>query len=424
MPSSSGQVRRSNAVLILLLLAAASVAAQQEPATDHQDHQGHQSATPTAGWTTAVDGVLFATMNVQGGRRGETEFKSQNWLMVTGSHQLGPGLFSATAMVSAEPLTSPGKGYSQIFQVGEAYEGLQITDHQHPHDLFMQLSAGWSVPFGSRTRLTFAGGPVAEPALGPVPFMHRASSAENPSAPIAHHIFDSTHIASSVILGRVDYGVASFEGSVFRGRESDEVRYDLDVGAIDSWSIRAWLRPTPSWAIQVSHGFLEEPEALEPGDQRRTSASASWSRHRSTGFTAITGAVGRNRRQYSTVDSVLLEGTHKSGPWSWYGRFEHTDVETEILLFPNIVHVPHPGELVDTVLGFTIGSVRDLARIRGLALGLGGDVTFYGVPEILQNTHDAHPVSFHVFLRLARFDLSRRMWDMTMAQHAAGRHAH
>jgi hypothetical protein len=68
--------------------------------------------------------------------------------------------------------------------------------------------------------------------------------------------------------------------------------------------------------------------------------------------------------------------------------------------------------------------VRDVARIRGLALGLGGDVTFYGVPEILQNTHDAHPVSFHVFLRLARFDLSRRMWDMTMAQHAAGGHAH
>ena len=85
--------------------------------------------------------------------------------------------------------------------------------------------------------MTFAGGPVGEPALGPVPFMHRASSAENPTAPIAHHIFDSTHIASSVILGRVDYGFASLEGSVFRGRESDEVRYDLDVGAIDSWSI-------------------------------------------------------------------------------------------------------------------------------------------------------------------------------------------
>jgi len=423
LPSSSRQVRRSNAVVILVLLAAAPLAAQQAPAPEHQDHQ--TAAPTTAGWTVAVDGVLFATLDLQGGRRGETQFRSQNWLMAMGSHQLGPGLFSATAMVSAEPLTAPGKGYSQVFQVGEVYDGLQITDHQHPHDLFMQLSAGWSIPFGSRARLTFAGGPVGEPALGPVPFMHRASSAENPTAPLAHHIFDSTHIANGVILGRVDYGMVSLEGSVFRGRESDEVRYDLDLGALDSWSIRAWLRPTSSWAIQVSHGFLEEPEVLEPGDQQRTSASASWSRHRSNGFTAVTGAIGRNRRQYSSVDSVLLEGTHKAGRWSAYGRFERTDVETEILLFPNIVHVPHPGELVDTVYAFTAGSVRDVATVRGLALGVGGDVTFYGVPEILQNTHDSHPVSFHVFLRVARSDLSRRMWDMTMAQHAAGHnHSH
>src|SRR4030095_8550343 len=100
----------NNAVLILLLLAAAPVAAQQEPGTDHQDHQGHQSATPTAGWTTAVDGVLFATMNVQGGRRGDTEFKSQNWLMATGSHQLWPGVFRGTAMVSAQAVTHPREG--------------------------------------------------------------------------------------------------------------------------------------------------------------------------------------------------------------------------------------------------------------------------------------------------------------------------
>jgi hypothetical protein len=46
------------------------------------------------------------------------------------------------------------------------------------------------------------------------------------------------------------------------------------------------------------------------------------------------------------------------------------------------------------------------------------------VPEILQNTHDARPVSFHVFLRIARSDLGRRMWDMTMAQHASAGHEH
>jgi hypothetical protein len=35
------------------------------------------------------------------------------------------------------------------------------------------------------------------------------------------------------------------------------------------------------------------------------------------------------------------------------------------------------------------------------------------------------PVSFHVFLRLSRSDLSRRMWDMTMAQqHRPAAHTH
>ena len=410
---------RRSSVLILVLLATAPVRAQQEPATDHSGHQTGDSpaaASPSGGWTVSFDGALFATLDLQGGRRGETTFTSQNWLMATAGHRLGPGSFSATGMVSAEPATAFGKGYPQIFQVGETYQGLQITDHQHPHDLLMQLSAAWSLPLGDRTRFTIAGGPVGEPALGPVPFMHRASSAENPSAPLAHHIFDSTHIASGVILGRIDRGIGSIEGSVFRGREADEVRYDLDLGEIDSWSVRGWLRPTPSWLIQVSHGFLEEPEPLEPGDQRRTNASASWTRRYPTGLSAVTVAVGRNRRQYSSVDSFLVEGTHKRGPWSVYGRFERTDVETEILLFPGVVHVPHPGELVDTIRALTLGSVRDIATIRGLAFGAGGDVTFYGVPEILRNTHGDRPVSFHVFLRVARSDLARRMWDMTMAQ--------
>jgi hypothetical protein len=341
------------------------------------------------------------------------------------SRDLGPGSFQATGMISLEPLTAPGSGYSQIFQVGEAYKNLQITDHQHPHDLLMQLSAGWRLPLGQSASVTAVGALVGEPALGPVAFMHRASAAENPTAPLAHHIFDSTHIANGVVLGRLDWGITSFESSVFRGRESDEHRFDLDLGALDSWSVRAWLRPTSSWMIQASHGFLEEPEALEPGDQRRSSASASWSRHLATGFTAVTFAAGRNRRPFSTVDSALLEGTHKRGPWSWYGRFERTEVETEILLFPNILHVPHPGELVDTVQAFTLGSVRDVVTFRGLVLGAGGDVTFYGVPELLRNTHDTRPVSFHVFLRVSRSDLSRRMWDMTMAQqHRPAAHTH
>ena len=56
------------------------------------------------------------------------------------------------------------------------------------------------------TGFTLAGGPAGEPALGPVAFMHRASAAENPTAPLGHHTFDSTHIAFGVVTAAIDHG--------------------------------------------------------------------------------------------------------------------------------------------------------------------------------------------------------------------------
>ena len=67
------------------------------------------------------------------------------------------------------------------------------------------------------------------------------------------------------------------ESSIFHGGEPDENRWDLmDPGALDSWSVRGWYRPTPEWTFQVSHGFLTQPETLEEGDVHRTTASAAW----------------------------------------------------------------------------------------------------------------------------------------------------
>ena len=94
----------------------------------------------------------------------------------------------------------------------------------------MQLAAVWRVPVNDSTGFTLAGGPVGEPALGPVAFMHRASAADNPTAPLSHHTFDSTHIAFGVITAAVDHGPFVLEGSVFNGREPDENRWDFDFG--------------------------------------------------------------------------------------------------------------------------------------------------------------------------------------------------
>jgi hypothetical protein len=144
-----------------------------------------------------------------------------------------------------------------------------------------------------------------------------------------------------------------------------------------------------------------------------------WFREREANYSALTTAVGWTNRQFSTVHAVLVEGTHHVGATSIYGRFENVKVETEILLFPGIVHRPHPAELVDPINAFTAGTIRDIARVKALSLGLGGDVTFYRLPPLLQVTHEPHPVSFHVFLRIARASLTDRMWNATMAGHDA-----
>ena len=406
------------ATALIVLVCGASPGARQhgesgEP-TGGAQPMSHAEGTDGA-WHVSFDGALFAGFNHQGGRRGANEVRSQNWFMVMGNRAFGRQTLTLTGMFSLEPLTAGQPGYAEILQEGEAYHGLQITDRQHAHDLFMQLAAAWRIPLTAASSLTIAGGPVGEPALGPVAFMHRPSSAENPSAPLTHHIFDSTHIVMGVVTARLDHKRVSLEGSAFHGREPDEHRYDLDLGPLDSWSVRAWLRPAPGWTVQVSHGFLHEPEQLEPGDQRRTSGSVSWFGPRADGFTAVTAAIGETVRPYSTLRGVLAEATRRSGRTSLYGRFEWRTVETEILLFPGVVHRPHPAELVDPIQAATAGAVRDVVVTRRLAFGLGGDVTFYGLPPLLQVTHGAHPISMHLFVRVSPASWRNRMWNATMA---------
>src|SRR5262245_58527078 len=231
------------------------------------------------GWELNQDGIVFAEFNHQGGDRGGSEFVVPNWWMGMASHPLPRGRLTLTSMFSLDPATVGREGYREIFQSGEAIDGRPIVDHQHPHDLFMQLAATWRIPVTEATGLTLSGGPSGEPALGPVAFMHRASAADNPTAPLGHHTFDSTHIAFGVITAAVDHGPWVLEGSVFNGREPDEHRWNLEFGPLDSFSGRLWFKPRRDWEIQVSSGRLTDPEQLEPGHNVvRTTASASWTR--------------------------------------------------------------------------------------------------------------------------------------------------
>jgi hypothetical protein len=353
-------------------------------------------------WMLMSDGVLFATVNHQGGPRGGDEFLSTNWWMGMASRPAGKGQLTLTGMLSLDPATATARGYRELFQAGEAYHGQPIVDRQHPHDLVMQAALVWRVPIDYRTGFTIAAGPIGEPALGPIAFMHRPSASDNPAAPLGHHTLDSTHIAMGVVTAALDRGPFTVEASIFNGREPDDNRWDvMDPGALDSWSARVWYEPSSEWQFQFSHGFLKQPEELEPGDIRRTTGSAAWLKRRPNGFSAMTVAVGRNDTDHGAFHAFLAEATERRGDNSFYGRLEIGEKETA----------------PDAVTALTLGAVRDVARWRGFEIGVGGDVTGYVVPDALRPSYGSHPVSFHAFLRVRPpAGHMGRMWNMRMSK--------
>ena len=379
--------------------------------------QAQQPAPATPAWGWMADGVVFATFNHQDSDRGETQFRSQNWLMAMGMRAAGKGQLTVSGMLTLEPATVTKRGYSQLFQMGEAYQKLENIDRQHPHDLISQLAVTWRVPIG-KAAFSITGAPVGEATLGPVAFMHRLSASENPTAPLAHHTLDSSHISQGVIAAAVDGGPITLEGSAFHGREPDEKRYGVTPGALDSWAARVWYRPSHAWVAQVSHGFLHQPEELEPGNIKRTTGSLTWTRERVDHALSITGAGGRNIRTYTKLSAFLVEALARKGRTSAYTRIELLNIETEHLLFPTVVHKPHPGELIDRLNAFTIGAVRNLPSAKWFSVGLGGDVTvYYNVPARLRPFYGERPVGIHVFARVRpRGGRFRRMWNMTMTE--------
>src|SRR5919201_861363 len=146
-------------------------------------------------------------------------------------------------MLSFDPATVSQRRYPELFQEGETAFGRPIIDGQHPHDLVMELAAIYDYRLGEKTALSFYAAPVGDPALGPVAYPHRMSAAENPIAPLGHHLEDSTHIVSDVVTLGVTHKNLRLEASGFHGREPDEYRWNIDTGKIDSWSTRLSFNP-------------------------------------------------------------------------------------------------------------------------------------------------------------------------------------
>lgn len=351
-------------------------------------------------WRLMLHENAFLQYLHESGDRGDDQVGSINWLMGMAQRPVGKGRVTLRGMFSAEPGTIRGCGYPDLLASGEQCHGEKIHDRQHPHDLMMEIVGEYDAPLARSVRWQVYGGPVGEPALGPVAYPHRVSALPNPLAPIAHHWIDSTHITYGVVTGGV-YGTQwKAEASVFNGREPDEQRTDFDFGALDSVSGRVWFLPTPKWAFQVSAGKLTEAEASEAGgpgiDVTRVSASATYHEMRGdSGIWATTVAWGRNAESGHGSNALLVETNltlHDRD--SWFGRFEAVSKTAHDLVLDE-------SDEAFTVAKLQGGYTRYLDAWKGFRPGIGAAISAGFVPEDAKPAYGSRVnAGFAVFLTL------------------------
>src|SRR5271169_2223267 len=347
------------------------------------------------GWEFMAHGAIFVDYNQQGGPRGAGKAESVNWGMLMEQHKLGAGTILFRQMFSAESLTSPHPGFPELFQTGETYHGEQLVDHQHPHNVFAELSAFYRLPLTNKLSWELYGGPSAEPALGPVTYIHRASASDLPLAPLSHHLQDSTHTSLGVVTTGFVMDRVKLEATAFNGREPNEQRWSLQFAPLDSYSGRVSVAPTANWTAQYSVGRLEHPEALEPGSQWRQTASVEYNHPLAGGDWATSLVWGRVHKiaTGANLNGYLLESTLNFLRRDYaFTRLELVDKDE---LFPQAA--VHPAYRIGA---YSFGGVRDLVQNRTWQLGLGADITVYSKPAVLDTAYGNYPVSFQIFLRV------------------------
>src|SRR5215471_6523173 len=151
---------------------------------------------PMGNWVFMFHANAFIVSTQQSGPRGGDKVFSGNWVMPMVGRTFGSSIVAFRTMISLEPITVTQRRYPRLFQTGETAFGRHIVDGQHPHDLFMEIAGRYDYSLNDRTQFFIYGGPIAEPALGPPAFPHRASASENPAAILGHHTQDSTHISN------------------------------------------------------------------------------------------------------------------------------------------------------------------------------------------------------------------------------------
>jgi len=354
-------------------------------------------------WTLMFHGIGFLADIQQTGPRGRDKLVAPNWFMGTAGHTLAGG----TVEFSQHDQPGPGNDHEAPLPVAvsDRRDRLWKTDCRwaasarldhgsecsiHPHSCGIHQRAS---VFRARGRSGAWPRGIPSPSLG-----HG-----DPQATLAHHLQDSTHIANEVFTAGLLRRMFRIEASGFHGAEPNENRWNIDYGKIDSWSARLTLTPGADWTGQVSLGRLTHPEALEPGDIVRATASVTYNKPLAAGNWATSLIWGRNHKtaEQRNLNSYLAESVLRFRHKNYVtGRVELVDKDELFNDRPEIrQHLDATAGSVFRITAYTAGYTRDIGLVSWLETGLGANFTFYAVPSAIQPYYGSHPVGFVMFLR-------------------------
>ncbi len=354
-------------------------------------------------WTLMVHGKGFFQYDWQGGSRGSNQLGIVNWAMAAASRPLGGGQLQLRAMLSAEPWTIGSRGYPLLVQSGESYQGAPLHDRQHPHDLFMELSALYERPAARNLGLSLYLAPVGEPAVGPVAFPHRPSAADDPLAPISHHWQDGTHITFGVVTAGVFTREVKLEASWFNGREPDETRTNFDYTGrrLDSYCARLTVNPGSRWSLSTWYAYLKSPEGLNPDESlHRLGAAALTTQRVGTRGTWSSGLIYGANDQVGPgplASSVVLESTvDLDGTNAFFGRAEYVRKNAAELVLPSV-----PPTTEYDVGALALGYLRTVGTVAGLAAAVGLRASVNFVPSSLNAVYGSRtPAGVAMYFRV------------------------
>jgi hypothetical protein len=341
-----------------------------------------------------LSGYVWPIYTDQTGPRGDDKLYAQSMGMAMLTAPFTGGKFTLTSMMSLDPAMRHD-GYPLLFGTGEEAYGRPLIDRQHPHDLFMELSGRLDLDIADKATVFLYGGPVAEPALGPSAFMHRASAKYNPEAPITHHWFDSTHITYGDVTAGIAAAKWQFEASAFRGREPDEFRWNIETPKLDSWSVRASFAPSPAWLLQASYGELHSPEALEPDrNEHRTILTAQYDNGK--GLAAIVGFSDKHPVPGPTLTAWFGEANWDlTKHHTLFGRIENVNNNE---LFPDPASPLH--DVAFRVTKFQAGYAYRLP-LGPFETALGGSVAAFAKPSALDAAYGKSSMGYTVFAKFS-----------------------